>query len=157
MRALLQRAAGAHVRVNDVVIGGFPAAGLVIFVGVTHTDTTHTAQALARKSYGLRIFEHRHCPNDVCLPPGAPREVSALDLHLPCLVISQFTLYASTAKGKRPTWDAAAPGDIAQPLVDDFVDELRSIGAHVETGEFGADMQVSLTNDGPITIMLEHD
>ena len=156
MRALLQRASGAHVRVNDAVVGGFSHAGLVIFVGVTHADTAATAQALARKSYGLRVFEHRHLPQDACLPPGSPREVSAMDLQLPCLVISQFTLYASTAKGKRPTWDAAAPGEVAQPLVDAFVEELRILGAPVETGIFGADMQVSFTNDGPMTIMLEH-
>ena len=157
MRVLLQRALGAQVRIEGQVVGSFDGPGLVLLVGVTHTDSVAIAQALARKCYGLRIFEHHHAPPDVCLPPSAPREVSASDLHLPCLVVSQFTLYADTAKGKRPTWDAAAPGDVAEPLIDAFAQELATIGAPIATGRFGADMQVTLTNDGPITIVLELD
>lgn len=145
------------MRVHDAIVGGFDGSGLVLLVGVTHTDSEASARALARKCYGLRIFEHRHAPEDACLPPSAPREVSAADLGLPCLVISQFTLYADTAKGKRPTWDAAAPGSVAEPLIDVVIDELRALGAPVSTGIFGADMQVTLTNDGPITVMLEVD
>lgn len=155
MRVLLQRALDAQVRIDGSVVGAFEGPGLVLLVGVTHTDSVAIAQALARKCYGLRIFEHHHAPPDVCLAPSAPREVSASDLHLPCLVVSQFTLYADTAKGKRPTWDAAAPGHLAEPLIDAFVDALNALGAPVATGRFGADMKVALTNDGPITLMLE--
>ena len=155
MRVLLQRALNAQVRIDGSVVGAFEGSGLVLLVGVTHTDTAATAQTLARKCYGLRIFEHHHAPPDVCLAPNSPREVSASDLHLPCLVVSQFTLYADTTKGKRPTWDAAAPGHVAEPLIDAFTDELKALGAPIATGRFGADMQVTLTNDGPITIMLE--
>lgn len=93
--------------------------------------------------------------DDRCLPPGGPAELSASDLDLPLLVISQFTLYANTRKGRRPTWDAAAPGPVAEPLVDSFSDALRAAGAQVETGRFGADMQVHFTNDGPITVLFE--
>lgn len=157
MRALLQRAASAQVRVNGSVVGAFDGPGLVLLIGVTHTDTEETARRLARKSYGLRIFDHSHARKGVCLPPGAPREVSAQDLQLPCLVVSQFTLYANTAKGKRPTWDAAAPGPVAEPLIAAFAAELESLGADVQSGVFGADMQVSLTNDGPITVLLEQE
>jgi D-aminoacyl-tRNA deacylase len=157
MRVLLQRAASAQVRVHGSVIGAFDGPGLVLLVGVTHTDTDAIARKMAQKSYGLRVFDHRHAPADMCLAPGTPREVSAQDLHLPCLVVSQFTLYANTAKGKRPTWDAAAPGAFAEPLIDTFIAELTSLGSPVHTGQFGADMQVSLTNDGPITVLLEQD
>ena len=155
MRALLQRAAGAQVAVDGEVIGHFEGPGLVMFVGVTHDDTAEVAERLADKAYGLRIFEHRHARDVACLPPGTPKEVSAQDLSLPVLVISQFTLFADTRKGRRPTWDNAAPGEFAEPLIDDVAAALRRRGAHVATGRFGADMQVSLTNDGPITIQLE--
>lgn len=155
MRAVVQRAAGASVSVDGVVIGGFAGPGLLVLVGVTHGDTAEQAERLADKLYGLRIFEHRHASGQACLPPGASREVSAQDLGLPVLVISQFTLYADTRKGRRPTWDSAAPGPVAEPLVDQVVAALRARGAQVSTGRFGADMQVSFTNDGPITISLE--
>lgn len=139
-------------------MGEFHGAGIVALVGVTHTDTPEIARTLANKLYDLRIFDHEHFDrNQICIPPGSPRELSAADGALPVLVISQFTLYANTKKGRRPTWDAAAPGPVAEPLVAAFAQALRDRGAPVSTGIFGADMQVSLTNDGPITILLDSD
>jgi len=155
MRAVIQRANGAQVSVEGKVVGSFEGPGIVLLVGVTHDDDESRAQALADKVYGLRIFEHRHATDLACLPPSAPREVSARDLGLPVLVISQFTLYASTKKGRRPTWDAAAPGPVAEPLVESVAQALRDLGAPVHTGRFGADMQVTFTNDGPVTIVLD--
>jgi len=155
MRAVLQRANGALVSVDGQVVGSFEGPGILLLVGVTHDDDESRAQALADKVYGLRIFEHRHATDLACLPPSAPREVSARDLGLPVLVISQFTLYASTKKGRRPTWDAAAPGPVAEPLVESVAQALRDLGAPVHTGRFGADMQVTFTNDGPVTIVLD--
>lgn len=157
VRAVLQRARDASVTVEGARVGGFAGPGIVALIGVTHADTPAIAARLADKIHGLRIFEARHAPDEVCLAPGSPRELSAGDLHLPVLVISQFTLYADTRKGRRPTWDNAAPGDVAAPLVDDVVHALRALGTDVSTGIFGADMQVSLTNDGPITIILDVD
>lgn len=151
MRALVQRADGAQVVVDGEVVGGFEGPGLVVLVGVTHTDTTALAARLAAKVWGARLFDR----DRLGVPPGGPAELSASDVGLPLLVISQFTLYASTGKGRRPTWDAAAPRPVAEPLVDAFVAALREAGAHVETGRFGADMQVRLTNDGPITVLFE--
>ncbi len=145
MRALVQRALDASVSVEGAIIGQFQGAGLVVLVGVTHTDDAAVAKKLAEKVHHLRIFE------------SDAGEVSASDLGLPILVISQFTLYADTKKGRRPTWDAAATGAVAEPLVDEFVQALRDAGAHVETGKFGADMKVAFTNEGPITILLELD
>ena len=114
--------------------------GLVALVGVTHTDTPDISRTLADKIWRLRILDG---------------EKSAADLGAPILVISQFTLYANTTKGRRPSWNAAAPGSVAEPLVDEVVAALRSSGAEVATGRFGAHMQVNLVNDGPVTIMLE--
>lgn len=141
--------------VDGEVLGGFDGPGIVLLVGVTHDDDTTRAAAVADKVYGLRIFEHRHARDLTCLPPSAPREISARDLGLPVLVISQFTLYASTKKGRRPTWDAAAPGPVAEPLVEAVAQALRELGAEVSTGRFGADMQVTFTNDGPVTVILD--
>jgi D-tyrosyl-tRNA(Tyr) deacylase len=141
------------VTVAGVRVGGFDGPGLVVLVGVTHDDTPAAAARLADKAYDLRIFGPEHT-SDASAEVSA-REVSASDLALPVLVVSQFTLYADTRKGRRPTWDAAAPGPVAEPLVDLVVARLRERGADVSTGVFGADMQVSLTNDGPITIQLE--
>ena len=146
MRAVVQRADGAQVTVDGEVIGAFEGPGLVVLVGVTHDDTADVASALARKVLGLRLFDRAEGP-----------EQSASDLGLPVLVISQFTLYGDTRKGRRPTWDAAAPASVAEPLVDAFADALRDLGAQVETGRFGADMRVSFTNDGPITLILDTD
>src|ERR1700722_13668789 len=129
MRAVVQRVSQASVTVSGVVTGSIAEAGLVVLVGVTHDDTGATAQTLAAKIYHLRILEG---------------ERSAADLAAPLLVISQFTLYADTRKGRRPSWLAAAPGPVAQPLVEAFTAALRELGARVETGVFGASMQVSL-------------
>jgi D-tyrosyl-tRNA(Tyr) deacylase len=155
MRGVMQRAAGAQVTVDGEVVGSFSGPGIVLLVGVTHDDDESKAATLADKVYGLRVFEHRHATDVACLPPSAPREVSARDLGLPVLVISQFTLYAETKKGRRPTWDQAAPGAVAEPLVDAVAQALRDLGAPVSTGRFGADMQVSFTNDGPVTVIIE--
>jgi D-tyrosyl-tRNA(Tyr) deacylase len=122
------------------MVGSIAEPGLVVLVGVTHDDTERSAQTLAAKIYQLRIMAG---------------EWSASDLAAPLLVISQFTLYADTRKGRRPSWLAAAPGPVAEPLVDSFVAALRSLGARVETGVFGANMQVALVNDGPVTLILE--
>ena len=137
------------------VVGYFDGPGIVLLVGVTHDDDAATAELLADKVYGLRIFEHHHARDRACLPPSSPKEVSARDLTLPVLVISQFTLYAETKKGRRPTWERAAPGSVAEPLVDAVADALRVMGAQVATGRFGADMQVSFTNDGPMTVIID--
>lgn len=140
----MQRVTSASVSVDGETVGALPlsdgAQGLVALIGVTHDDTDARAAALAEKIWRLRILDG---------------ERSAADLGAPILAISQFTLYANTAKGRRPSWNAAAPGDIAEPLVEKVISELRALGAHVETGRFGAHMQVALVNDGPVTISLE--
>lgn len=141
------------MEVEGAVVGSFRGPGLVVLVGVTHGDTTALAHRLADKVYDLRIFDRDHALDGVDLPDT--RELSASDLSLPLLVISQFTLYGETRKGRRPTWDAAAPRPVAEPLVDEVVTRLRERGAEVATGIFGADMQVTFTNDGPITIVME--
>ena len=140
MRAVVQRVSQASVTVDGRVVSAIDEPGLLVLAGVTHTDTQQTATKLAAKLWGLRILEG---------------EKSCSDVGAPLLVVSQFTLYASTDKGRRPTWQAAAPGPVAEPLVDALVTSLRALGARVETGVFGADMQVSLTNDGPVTIIVE--
>lgn len=140
MRAVVQRASTASVEVAGTIEGSLARPGLVVLVGVTHQDTPAAAAALARKIYHLRILQGERS----CAETGAP-----------LLVISQFTLYADTAKGRRPTWQAAAPRSIAEPLVSAFADELRGLGAEVQTGVFGADMKVMLVNDGPVTLILE--
>jgi D-tyrosyl-tRNA(Tyr) deacylase len=121
-------------------VGSLARPGLVVLVGVTHSDTPQVAASLARKIYYLRIL---------------PGERSCADTAAPLLVISQFTLYAETASGRRPTWQAAAPRPVAEPLVAAFADALRALGAEVQTGVFGADMKVMLVNDGPVTLILE--
>ena len=140
MRAVVQRVSQASVAVGGRVVGEIGEQGLLVLVGVTHRDTPQTAARLATKLWGLRILNG---------------EKSCSDVGAPLLVISQFTLYAETSKGRRPTWQAAAPGPVAEPLVDAVVSSLRALGARVETGVFGADMQVSLVNDGPVTLILE--
>jgi D-aminoacyl-tRNA deacylase len=140
MRAVVQRASSASVSVDSAEIARLPSPGLVVLVGVTHDDTEQVAAGLARKIYQLRILDG---------------ERSCADLGAPLLVVSQFTLYADTAKGRRPSWSAAAPGAVAEPLVDAFADALRGLGAHVETGVFGAHMNVELVNDGPVTLIIE--
>ncbi|WP_066368756.1 D-aminoacyl-tRNA deacylase [Herbidospora mongoliensis] len=140
MRAVVQRVSHASVTVDGTVVGAIDEPGLMVLVGVTHTDGPAEAAKLAAKLWGLRILEG---------------EKSCSDISAPLLVISQFTLYADTKKGRRPTWQAAAPGPVAEPLVIAVVDELRKLGARVETGRFGADMKVSLLNDGPITLVID--
>lgn len=157
MRAIVQRAIDAKVSVNSQVVGQFTGPGLVILVGVTHTDTEQSAAKMADKVHGLRIFDQEFISqfDHICVPPNSPRELSLGELGLPVLVISQFTLYASTKKGRRPTWDAAAPGSVAEPLVHAVTQRFRELGTEVATGQFGADMQVSLVNSGPMTLIVE--
>lgn len=142
MRVLVQRVSSARALVDGRVVGQVPPnrQGLLAFVGVTHTDTGETAQRLAEKLWRLRVLDD---------------ERSAADVGAPILVVSQFTLYANTDKGRRPSWNAAAPGPVAEPLVAAFADALRRLGAHVESGVFGAHMEVELVNDGPVTVLLE--
>ena len=140
MRVVVQRASSGSVSVEGAVVGSLPSPGLVVLVGVTHDDTAADAVRLADKVWTLRILAG---------------ERSAADDSAPLLVVSQFTLYADTRKGRRPSWNAAAPRPVSEPLVDAFVEALRIRGAHVETGVFGADMQVSLVNDGPVTLLLD--
>jgi D-tyrosyl-tRNA(Tyr) deacylase len=140
MRAVAQRVSQASVSVDGAVIGAIDGPGLLVLVGVTHDDTAEKAGKLAAKLWGMRILAG---------------EKSCSDLGAPLLVVSQFTLYADTSKGRRPTWNNAAPGPVAEPLVDAVVAELRALGARVETGKFGADMRVALVNDGPVTIIVE--
>jgi D-tyrosyl-tRNA(Tyr) deacylase len=154
MRAVVQRSAGASVSVDGEVVGSFDGPGLMVLVGVTHDDTAPRAARLADKIYDLRLFDASHAAGRE-LPDGSARELSASDLGLPLLVVSQFTLYGDTRKGRRPTWDLAAPRPVAEPLVEAVVARLRERGAKVCTGVFGADMQVALVNDGPITLILE--
>ena len=161
MRIVIQRAADAQVSVEGQVTGAFTGPGLVILVGATHDDTPAIAAKLADKAYDMRLFDASHAhasqaqTDQAHLPAASGKELSAADLALPVLVISQFTLYANTRKGRRPTWDAAAPGDVASPLVDAFAEQLLARGADVQRGIFGADMQVSFTNDGPMTIIVD--
>jgi D-tyrosyl-tRNA(Tyr) deacylase len=140
MRAVVQRVTSASVVVDGRTIGAVTEPGLLVLIGVTHTDTPGEARRLAAKLWGLRILHG---------------EKSCSDVGAPLLVVSQFTLYGDTRKGRRPTWQAAAPGPVAEPLVEAVVAELRALGAHVETGSFGADMKVSLVNDGPITLIVD--
>lgn len=146
MRALVQRVTSASVTVHGEVTGAI-GQGLLVLVGVTHSDTVAVAQRVAEKISNLRVFD------DV----DGVMNVSAIDASLPVLVVSQFTLYGDTRKGRRPSWIAAAPPDVAEPLVSAVVDALRTLGIAVETGRFRADMQVALVNDGPITVMVEID
>jgi D-tyrosyl-tRNA(Tyr) deacylase len=152
MRAVVQRADGARVVVGGATVAQFDGPGLVALVGVTHDDTPARARRLATKIHDLRVFEPRHSRD----PLGDDRrELSAAELGLPIVVVSQFTLYGDTRKGRRPTWTAAAAGPVAEPLVEAVVAELRARGAAVGTGVFGADMAVELTNDGPFTVLLD--
>ena len=140
--------------VDGQIVSSFDGPGLLVLVGVTHGDSPAHAARLAAKIHELRIFDPEHANGDV---PDGRRELSAAELGLPLIVVSQFTLYGDTRKGRRPTWTAAAPGPVAQPLVEAVVAELRSSGANVGTGVFGADMKVALVNDGPITLVIDID
>jgi D-tyrosyl-tRNA(Tyr) deacylase len=140
MRAVVQRVTRAVVSVAGQVVGAIDRPGLVALVGVTHDDGAVQAETLARKIAGLRILRD---------------ERSVLDESAPVLVVSQFTLYADTRKGRRPSWADAAPGELAEPLVEEVVAELRRRGTTVATGRFGARMSVASVNEGPMTLHLE--
>jgi D-aminoacyl-tRNA deacylase len=140
MRAVVQRVSQASVAVDGKIVGALDRPGLLILLGVTHDDGADQIASLARKIWRLRILRD---------------ERSASDVDAPVLVVSQFTLYADTRKGRRPSWSAAAPGPVSEPVYEAFCAELRRLGAHVETGVFGAMMDVSLVNDGPVTLIVE--
>jgi D-tyrosyl-tRNA(Tyr) deacylase len=137
---VVQRVTQASVSVDGQVAGAIDEPGLMVLVGVTHDDTPAQAAKLAAKLWGLRILDG---------------EKSCSDVNAPLLVISQFTLYADTRKGRRPSWQAAAASQVAEPLVESLVGSLRELGARVETGVFGARMRVSLVNDGPVTVIVD--
>jgi len=139
MKAVVQRVTRAQVDVAGQTVGRIDA-GLTVLLGITHDDTPEVADRLAAKIWTLRILRD---------------EKSAADLDAEMLVVSQFTLYGDTRKGRRPTWTAAAPGAVAEPLYEEFCAALRRLGATVAEGVFGADMEISLTNDGPTTLVLE--
>lgn len=142
MRVLVQRVTSANVAVDGEIVGSIEPnpQGLVALVGATHDDDAAKARRMAEKLWQLRILDG---------------EKSAADVGAPILVISQFTLYANTEKGRRPSWNAAAPSAVAEPLVAEFADALKELGAVVQTGVFGAHMKVELVNDGPVTVLLE--
>ena len=140
MRAVLQRVTEASVTVGGEVVGAIEDPGLLVLLGVTHDDTEGIAERLAAKTWTLRILHD---------------ELSCSDLNAPLLVVSQFTLYADTRKGRRPAWSAAAPGPVGEPLYDAYCLALEKLGARVERGRFGASMAVALVNDGPFTVILD--
>jgi D-tyrosyl-tRNA(Tyr) deacylase len=140
MRAVVQRVSQASVTVEGEVVGAIDEPGLLVLLGVTHDDTEEKAKALAAKIWTLRILRD---------------ERSCADEQAPILAISQFTLYADTRKGRRPSWSAAAPGPVSEPLYDAFCSALESLSAKVERGRFGAHMDVALVNDGPVTLILD--
>lgn len=140
MRAVLQVVTEASVTVDGEVVGHIDGPGLCVLVGVTHTDTPEIAARLAAKLWSLRVLDG---------------EKSCSDVGAPLLVVSQFTLYGDARKGRRPTWNEAAPGPVAEPLVTAVVSALRDLGATVGTGVFGADMKVALVNDGPMTLVVD--
>ncbi|MEH0933279.1 D-aminoacyl-tRNA deacylase [Micromonospora sp. CPCC 205558] len=139
MRAVVQTVGRASVTVDGEVVGAIEN-GLLVLLGVTHTDTAQTAQTMARKVHEVRILDG---------------ERSAADTGAPILVVSQFTLYGDARKGRRPSWTAAAPAEVAEPLVTAVVDALRARGAKVETGRFRAHMLVESQNIGPQTLLLD--
>lgn len=140
MRVVLQRVSSASVQAGDETVGSIQT-GLVVLVGVTHGDTEADARAMAERVHHLRILRD---------------EQSLATAGTSALVISQFTLYADTRKGRRPSWNAAAPADVAEPLYDAFCSHLRHLGVPVATGRFGADMAVTLVNDGPVTLIVDN-
>ena len=140
MRAVVQRVSSASVRVDGTVAGEITGPGLLVLLGVTHGDGMEEVERLARKVWELRILAD---------------EKSASDVAAPVLVVSQFTLYADTRKGRRPSWSPAAPAEVSEPLYVAFCARLRSLGAVVATGVFGAHMEVALVNDGPVTLLLD--
>ncbi|WP_303986420.1 D-aminoacyl-tRNA deacylase [Rothia mucilaginosa] len=142
MRVVIQRVTRAAVRVNGEMVGAIEQPGYLVLVGITHGDGAAQIAKLADKTANLRLLEG---------------EKSLLDEGAPVLAVSQFTLYGDAKKGRRPSWSAAAPGAVSEPLFNDYVEALRGHGLHVETGVFGADMQVELVNDGPVTLILDSE
>ena len=142
MRAVIQRTVGASLSIDGEQISGFDGPGLVVLLGVTHTDGPDQVAKVADKIANLRLLRD---------------ERSVLDEAAPVMVVSQFTLYGDAKKGRRPSWTKAAPGPVAEPLYEAVVDALRQKGLDVQTGRFGADMQVAFTNDGPVTLILEFE
>jgi len=140
VRAVVQRVTSARVVVDGDDVGRIDRPGLLVLLGVHRSDGDTQIAALSRKIAGLRILRG---------------EVSAVDAAAPVLLVSQFTLYADTGKGRRPSWSAAAPAEVAEPVVTKFAEQLRELGLEVETGRFGADMAVESVNDGPVTLLLE--
>ncbi|NYJ02778.1 D-tyrosyl-tRNA(Tyr) deacylase [Nocardioides thalensis] len=140
MRAVLQRVTSASVTVDGEVVGAIDGPGLLVYLGITHDDGPDEVAWMARKIRDVRILRD---------------ERSASDLGAPVLVVSQFTLYGDARKGRRPTWTAAAPGSVSEPLYDAVCAELERLGTHVERGVFGATMSVASVNDGPFTVLLE--
>lgn len=139
MRAVLQRVTRAAVNVDGETVGAIDRPGLLALVGATHEDGPEQVATIARKIADLRILRG---------------ELSVTDEQAPVLVVSQFTLYADVRKGRRPSWNGAAPGEVAEPLVDAVVADLRARGLEVATGRFGANMQIDMEADGPVTILL---
>jgi D-aminoacyl-tRNA deacylase len=137
---VVQRVLSASVTVDGEVVGAIDTPGLLVYLGVTHSDTQREVDWLARKVHGLRILRD---------------EQSVSETGAPVLVVSQFTLYGDARKGRRPTWQAAAPRELSEPLYDAFCDALEGLGTATERGRFGADMRVASVNDGPITVILE--
>ncbi|MGE0879464.1 MAG: D-aminoacyl-tRNA deacylase [Acidimicrobiia bacterium] len=144
MRAVVQRVTSASVTVDGAVVGSI-GEGLCVLVGITHDDDASIARRLANKLWTLRVFDDEH---------GVMNR-AAVDGQKSLLVVSQFTLYGDTSRGRRPSWIAAARPEQAEPLVDELVAELRRLGAHVETGRFRTEMKVALVNDGPVTVLLD--
>ena len=142
MRLVVQRVSSARVDVAGQTVGAIDRPGLLVLVGVTHSDDEVVAARLADKVWNLRILaSERSCAQEMA----------------PILAVSQFTLYADLSKGRRPSWSGAAPRAVSEPLVEAFVASLRHLGAEVATGAFGAEMQVSLVNDGPVTLVIDSD
>lgn len=140
MRAVVSRVTEASVSVDGEIVGEIAEPGLLVLLGITHSDDERVAETMARKLHELRIMRN---------------EESAATIGAPLLIVSQFTLYGETRKGRRPTWTAAAPGPVAEPLVQVVVARLRERGATVSTGSFGAEMAVRSVNDGPFTVLVE--
>ncbi|MCH1866019.1 D-aminoacyl-tRNA deacylase [Nocardioides sp. CFH 31398] len=140
MRAVVQRVTSASVTVDGAVVGAIDTPGLLVLLGVTHDDGRAQVEWMARKLWGVRVLRD---------------EQSVSDVDAPLLVVSQFTLYGDARKGRRPTWSAAAPGAVSEPLYDAVCSELETLGATVARGVFGADMAVASVNDGPVTLVLD--
>jgi D-tyrosyl-tRNA(Tyr) deacylase len=155
MRAVIQRVDGAAVEVAGKVIGQFSGPGLMVLVGVNVDDDISKCAPLADKIWKLRIFERASLTAAGVNCAVEANEVAAADANLPILLISQFTLFADTTKGRRPTWLQAARGEQAEPLINEVARALRDLGAQVETGKFGADMRISQVCDGPMTVLVE--